>query len=216
MSTETVASQESPRSKRKVILDAAIDHFGEVGFDHTKWATVADEVGIGQTALYHYFESKSHCLLTIMRMELDRSLTGFREATSGVSDATRALKAAIASAYEATPREALQRRILHNHMDILSTPRQSEREEEERQLSRELVRDIEAEWAALIQRGTDRGVFVDRDPNITARLVLGLVVSVWRWYRSGGSVSLEEITEMTTDACLRIVRIRAPRKTAKR
>jgi TetR/AcrR family transcriptional regulator, cholesterol catabolism regulator len=216
MSAEAAATRESPRSKRKVILDAAIDHFGEVGFEHTKWATVADEVGIGQTALYHYFESKSHCLLTIMRMELDRSLANFREATSGIDDPTEALQAAIASAYEATPREALQRRILHNHMDMLSTPRQSEREEGERNLSREAVREIEVEWTALIQRGIDKGVFLERDPKITARLVLGLVVSVWRWYRSDGPLSLEDITEMIADACLRIVRVRAPRNAAKR
>ncbi|QUH02052.1 TetR family transcriptional regulator [Saccharopolyspora erythraea] len=211
----SVASRESSRSKRKVILDAAIDHFGAVGFEHTKWATVADQVGIGQTALYHYFESKSHCLLTIMRMQLDSSLVGFREATSVVADPTRALKAAIASAYEATEREALQRRILHNHMDLLSTPRQSKREEAERQACRELVRDIEAEWAELVQRGIDKGVFLERDPVITARLVLGLVVSVWRWYRSDGSTSLEEITEVITDSCLRMVRVRAPRSTRK-
>ncbi|GAA0557256.1 TetR/AcrR family transcriptional regulator [Saccharopolyspora spinosporotrichia] len=210
-----MASRESARSKRKVILDAAIDHFGAVGFEHTKWATVADQVGIGQTALYHYFESKSHCLLTIMRMQLDSSLAGFREATSGVADPTRALKAAIASAYEATEREALQRRILHNHMDLLSTPRQSKREEAERQACRELVRDIEAEWAELIRRGIDKGVFLDRDPVVTARLVLGLVVSVWRWYRSDGSTSLDEITEVITDSCLRMVRVRAPRNTRK-
>ena len=36
-----------------------------------KWAKIADEVGIGQTALYHYFESKAHCLLTIMSLELE-------------------------------------------------------------------------------------------------------------------------------------------------
>jgi AcrR family transcriptional regulator len=216
MSTETVASRESSRSKRKMILDAAIDHFGEVGFEHTKWATVADEVGIGQTALYHYFESKSHCLLTIMRMQLDRSLEQFQEATSGVVDPSKALEGAIASAYEATPREALQRRILHNHMDLLSTPRQSQREEAEREQCRELVGDIEAEWTALVQRGIDDGVFVDRDATVTARLVLGLVVSVWRWYRAEGSMTLEEITDVVTDACLRMVRATPSRTPAKK
>ncbi len=220
MSAETVASRESSRSKRKVILDAAIDHFGEVGFEHTKWATVADEVGIGQTALYHYFESKSHCLLTIMRMQLDQSLTRFREVTSGLSDATKALEAGIAAAYEATPREALQRRILHSHMDLLATPRQSEREEAERQQSRQLVEEIEAEWTALIRRGINEGAFVRRDAKVTARLVLGLVVSVWDWYREGGSMSLDKITDVVTDACLRIVGVapsRTPaRKTRKR
>ena len=55
----------------RVILAAAIDSFGADGYEHTKWAKIADEVGIGQTALYHYFESKAHCLLTIMSLELE-------------------------------------------------------------------------------------------------------------------------------------------------
>ena len=66
----TVPETEGPRSKRARILTAAIDSFGQDGYEHTKSAKVADEVGIGQTALYHYFESKAHCLLTIMSMEL--------------------------------------------------------------------------------------------------------------------------------------------------
>lgn len=207
MPTQTLSTGESPRSKRKVILDAAIDHFGEVGFEHTKWATIASQVGIGQTALYHYFESKSHCLLTIMRMELDQSLARVREATDGIKDPEKALAAAITSAYEgASPRDALQRRILQNHMDLLSTPRQSEREEAERQRSRELVREIEAEWAALIRRGIKAGVFVKQDAHLATRLVLGLVVSIWRWYRPGGPLSLDQITEMVKNASLKMLR----------
>ena len=76
---QALAETEGPRSKRAVILAAAIDSFGHDGYEHTKWAKIADEVGIGQTALYHYFESKAHCLLTIMSLELSRSLERFRE-----------------------------------------------------------------------------------------------------------------------------------------
>src|SRR5690606_10528447 len=162
---------------------------------------------LGQTALYHYFESKSHCLLTIMRMELDQSLARVREATDGIKDPEKALAAAITSAYEgASPRDALQRRILQNHMDLLSTPRQSEREEAERQRSRELVREIEAEWAALIRRGIKAGVFAKQDAHLATRLVLGLVVSIWRWYRPGGPLSLDQITEMVKNASLKMLR----------
>jgi hypothetical protein len=67
------------RSKRTAILDAAVDAFGEHGYEATKWSLVAEQVGIGQTALYHYFESKVHCLLTIMRTELSRSHGQFLE-----------------------------------------------------------------------------------------------------------------------------------------
>src|SRR6266508_6031767 len=90
---QALLEQEGPRSKRAVILSAAIDSFGQDGYEHTKWAKIADQVGIGQTALYHYFESKAHCLLTIMTLELTRSLERFREVTADVDQANKALEA---------------------------------------------------------------------------------------------------------------------------
>ncbi|MEU1162209.1 helix-turn-helix domain-containing protein [Streptomyces sp. NPDC005921] len=53
-----VDPEEGPRSKRGAILVAAVERFGEDGYENTKWSEVADRVGIGQTALYHYFESR--------------------------------------------------------------------------------------------------------------------------------------------------------------
>ena len=196
---------EGPRSKRALILTAAIEKFGKDGYEHTKWATIAEQVGIGQTALYHYFESKAHCLLTIMSLELRRSLEAFREVTTDVDGADKALKAAIATAYAVTPREVLQMRILQSHMDLLATPRPSEKEEVEREKARALVRDIESEWTALLKRGMAAGDFPKRDAHAMATLVLAIVVSVWRWYRPGGPMTLDEVRELYTGACLRAV-----------
>jgi len=196
---------EGPRSKRAVILTAAIESFGRDGYEHTKWAKIADQVGIGQTALYHYFESKAHCLLTIMSLELTRSLELFREVTADVVPADKALEAAIAAAYDVTPREVLQMRILQSHMDLLATPRPSEKEEAERQRARALVRDIETEWTALLERGMKAKDFPKRDPHALATVVLGMVVSVWRWYRPGGPMSLDDVRQLMSGACLRVV-----------
>ena len=194
-----------PRSKRADILAAAIDSFGRDGYEHTKWAKVADKVGIGQTALYHYFESKAHCLLTIMNLELSRSLERFREVTADVPQADKALEAAIGAAYDVSPREVLQMRILQNHMDLLATPRPSEKEESERQAARKHVREIEQEWTALIQRGMKAKTFPKRDAHALATVVLAMVVSVWRWYRPGGRMTLEQVRDLISDACLRVV-----------
>lgn len=206
MSTETEVRRESPRSKRSLILSVAIDQFGKVGYEHTKWASIADEVGIGQTALYHYFESKAHCLLTIMRLELADSAERFTAATAETSDPVEALRAAVAASLEASPTDASQRRILQNHMDLLATERQSVKEEAERLRSRELVAKIEQDWTDLIARGIKSGDFVDSDPHLLGRLVLALIISVWRWYRPGGKITLDEITTLITDAALRVVR----------
>jgi AcrR family transcriptional regulator len=202
---QTLPETEGPRSKRARILTAAIDSFGQDGYEHTKWAKIADEVGIGQTALYHYFESKGHCLLTIMSMELARSLERFREVTAAAPGAREALEAAIAAAYDVTPREVSQMRILQSHMDLLATPRPSEKEEAERQRSRELVREIESEWTALLKRGMKSKEFPKRDPHAIATVVLAMIVSVWRWYRPGGRMTLDQVRELITGACLRVV-----------
>ncbi|MFL6107392.1 MAG: TetR family transcriptional regulator [Marmoricola sp.] len=202
---QPVQEVEGPRSKRALILAAAIKSFGEDGYEHTKWAKISDEVGIGQTALYHYFESKAHCLLTIMSLELSRSLERFREVTADVTSADKALTCAIEAAYDVTPREVLQMRILQNHMDLLATPRPSEKEEVERQRARGLVRDIEQEWTGLLARGMKAGDFPQRDPHALATVVLAMVVSVWRWYRPRGPMSLDQVRELITSACLRVV-----------
>ncbi|MCF8571900.1 TetR/AcrR family transcriptional regulator [Gordonia sp. HY002] len=208
MSTTTAdkAKSDGPRSKRNRILEVATQQFGKEGYEHTKWASVAGEVGIGQTALYHYFESKAHCLLTIMRVELTDSVTRFEEGIAGITDPVEALRGAISASLHGEPLDVLQRRILQNHMDILATPRQSEKEEAERQRSREIVSSIEQNWTDLIQRGQDAGVFdASVDAVITARFVLGTVVSVWRWYRPSGPLSLHELIGNVAEAAVRMV-----------
>lgn len=200
-----------PRSKRARILAVAIEQFGRNGYDQTKWASVAEEVGIGQTALYHYFESKAHCLLTIIRLELIDSDIRFAELTVDIADPREALRAAVAAALRGNATDSLQRRVLQNRMDILATPRQSAKEENERLQSRELVATITKKWADLIARGQQQGVFVDDvAPALLARLVLGLLESVWLWYRPEGGIPLDEITETVADSAVRMVTTPAP------
>jgi hypothetical protein len=67
------------------------------------------------------------------------------------------------------------------------------------------VRDIENEWTALIKRGMRAGDFPKRDAHAMATLVLAMVVSVWRWYRPGGPMTLDQVRELYTGACLRVV-----------
>jgi TetR/AcrR family transcriptional regulator, cholesterol catabolism regulator len=199
-------AQDGPRSKRAAILATAVTKFGDVGYEATKWSDIADEVGIGQTALYHYFESKAHCLLTIMRLGLRNSETAFREAVSGASGDLDALRAAVGAAYAVSELEVQQNRILQANVSLLANPRASEREEVERMASRDLVARIERNWEELLERGMASGEFARRDPQLSARGLLGLIVSVWRWYRPGGPLSLDEVSRFVTDSCVRMVR----------
>src|SRR3982751_2275571 len=81
----------SSRSKRADILRVATAIFGRDGYEHSKWADVAAEVGIGSTALYHYFESKLHCLYVIMADALEADLKDFERITNESEDYVTAL-----------------------------------------------------------------------------------------------------------------------------
>ncbi|WP_431875756.1 TetR family transcriptional regulator [Amycolatopsis sacchari] len=206
MSIEALTDvSDGPRSKRPAILAAAVECFGEVGYEATKWSEVADRVGIGQTALYHYFESKAHCLLTIMRLGLRNSDVAFRRATEDAMTAEAALRAATAAAYALSPQEVQQNRILQANISLLANARSSEREERERQACRELVARVERNWAELVERGVRAGEFPEHDPVIMARSLLGLIVSVWRWYRPDGPQSLASVSEFIVGCCVRMV-----------
>jgi AcrR family transcriptional regulator len=74
-------------------LRTATRYFGENGYEATKLADVAAAVGIGSTALYHYFESKLHCLFVIMADALGIFRSDFDRHTSEHEDYTDALLA---------------------------------------------------------------------------------------------------------------------------
>src|SRR5437763_1095705 len=95
----------SPRSKREQILSVATAYFGEHGYEDTKWADVAAAVGIGSTALYHYFESKLHALYVIMADALEAFQTDFDRVTREHADYLDALVEVLRSGYELTDQE---------------------------------------------------------------------------------------------------------------
>ncbi|GAA4839341.1 TetR/AcrR family transcriptional regulator [Actinomycetospora corticicola] len=196
---------DGPRSKRPAILAAAVECFGETGYEGTKWSAVAGRVGIGQTALYHYFESKAHCLLTVMRLGLRNSDVAFHAATADAPTALAALRAAVGAAYALSPQEVQQNRILVANIGLLAAARSSEREETERLASRELVARVERNWVELLERGIRAGEFPDRDPVIMARSLLGLLTGVWRWYRPDGALDLDDIATYMAGCAARMV-----------
>src|SRR3954452_1280088 len=143
------APRPSSRSKRADILATASRYFGEHGYEDTKWADIAAEVGIGSTALYHYFESKLHCLYVIMGEALESFSTDFDRITKEHDDYVEALVAVLRSGYDITDEEVLRLRVLVAEQGLVGIRRTSPREEEARALARSRTRDLEFAWAAF-------------------------------------------------------------------
>src|SRR5918994_770957 len=87
--------RQKPGVKKEQILEVAIDYFGRYGYEETKWADVAAAVDIGSTALYHYFESKQHCLFEIMAKTVAHHQDEFIEATRSADDYASGLVTAL-------------------------------------------------------------------------------------------------------------------------
>src|SRR3954451_19236764 len=88
------------RTKRHDVLKAATDRFGRDGYEHTKWADIAADVGVGAPALYHYFESKQHCLYVIMDEAVEDFHGRFVATTAAERDPLRAIDAVLAGCFD--------------------------------------------------------------------------------------------------------------------
>ena len=195
----------SSRSKRDLILAAATTHFGSEGYEDSKWADVAKAVGVGSTALYHYVESKLHCLYCITADALEAQREQFERSTRDADDFYGALVAALRAGFDLGEQEVLRNRVIIAEQALLAIHRTSPREEEERQRARERTRDLEFAWATFLSRGMQQGVIPEADPRLATRAVLGLHNSVWHWYRPGGVLTLGQVSDFYVARCLTVL-----------
>ena len=192
--------------KRAEILDAATDRFGRDGYEDTKWADIAADVGVGPTALYHYFESKQHCLFVIM----DQAIEGFharfdraRRCASRPPRRTRRRSWSTASASAtATSSATASSWPSRGSWPVRVNPRARR---QARQAVRERARDLEFAWATFLARAMEQGAIPEGDPRLLTRAILGLYNSVWHWYRPNGAVALDHAGEFYVARILAMV-----------
>ena len=201
---QKTGSAASSRSKRQEILTTAIDHFGRRGYEYTKWADIATDVGLGSTALYHYFESKLHCLFEIHAEALEAERDRFETLTADRSDFGPTLVRVLNGLFDLTELEVLRNRVLVAEEGLIAVARKSPREEEARRLARARMRDIEFAWATFLTRGMEQGAIPEADPRLLTHALLGLYKSVWHWYRPGGGLSLDDVRDFFVERCLAV------------
>jgi TetR/AcrR family transcriptional regulator, cholesterol catabolism regulator len=197
--------------KRDDILAAAIERFGRDGYEHTKWADIAADVGVGPTALYHYFESKRHCLFVIMDLALEDERARFEALTATDTDHIAALRSLLEDRFGLSEHEVLRNRLLVAEQGLLAQPCDSPREDEARQRAREHTRDLELAWVAFLARAIEAGAIPEAPPRLMARAILGLYNSVWLWYRPNGTVDLDRVAGFFTGRILAMLGVEPDR-----
>src|SRR4051794_12471501 len=114
-------------AKRDDILAAATERFGRDGYEDTKWADIASDVGVGPTALYHYFESKQHCVYVIMEQALESFGTRFADITAAGDDPVQTLIAVIDDVFDVDDHDVQRIRVLVAEQGLLAGPSGSPR-----------------------------------------------------------------------------------------
>ena len=186
--------------KRDEILAAATERFGRNGYEDTKWADIAGDVGVGPTALYHYFESKQHCLYVIMDRAIESFLARFEELTADAGTGPLdVLAQLIADCFDVTELEVQRNRVLVAQQGMLAGPGRSPREEEARQAARARTRELELAWTTFLARAMQEGAIPAADPRLMTRAILGLYNSIWHWYRPSGAVALDRVAAFFTE-----------------
>ena len=192
-------------AKRDEILATATERFGRDGYEDTRWADIAADVGVGPTALYHYFESKQHCLYVIMDMTIEGFRARFEELTAAHPEPLEALMAVMRDTFDVAEHDVQRNRVLVAEQGLLAGRSSSPREEEARQAARARTRDLEFAWATFLDRAMQRGAIPENDPRLMTRAILGLYNSIWHWYRPNGLVALDRVAEFFTERSLALL-----------
>jgi AcrR family transcriptional regulator len=192
-------------SKREEILAAATARFGRDGYEHTRWADVAADVGVGPTALYHYFESKQHCLYVIMDEAIEDFRARFVAFTTGAQEPLNGLAAVLQDCFDLTEQDVLRNRVLVCEQGLLASQRPSAREEQARRQAGARARDLDFAWATFLADAMRQGAIPESDPRLLTRAILGLYNSIWQWYRRDGIVTLETVSAFFTERALGMI-----------
>jgi AcrR family transcriptional regulator len=186
-------------------LAAAVARFGADGYEHTRWADIAADVGVGPTALYHYFESKQHCLYVIVDEAIENFRARFVSLTTDVDEPLNALAAVLQDCFAISDEEILRNRVLDAEQGLLAMPRTSPREEEARQRARARAQELELAWARFLDDAMQQDVIPEADPRLLTRAILGLYNSIWQWYRPGGIVRLDPVADFFKERVLAMI-----------
>lgn len=179
---------------RDDILDAAAQVFRQKGFHGASMADIADAVKLQKASLYHHVSSKQEILLAL----LDRALEMLFEQVDVVA------KLPLSADEKLRQMVQIYLRLLAENSDLSSVLLFEHRSLEPDQHKRHIPnRDrFEALWRDVIQDGVQSGLFACEDVSLAARGLMGIMNWTLTWFRSNGSLSIEQVADQYTSMYL--------------
>ena len=188
---------DTPRKElvREQLIDIAAQLFERNGYAQTSLGDIAGEIGLGRSAIYHYFSSKEEILAMLVENGALKPATDLdalmRE--PGLSPRERIRRAIVGGIERRLRQGARFLTLIHLEAQI---PRELQA------IYNDSRRKIHAFYAACIADGIRSGDFYDTDPKIAAFAVIGMANWTSRWYSPSGSMPPEEIAAAIADLAI--------------
>jgi TetR/AcrR family transcriptional regulator, cholesterol catabolism regulator len=172
---------------REAILESAAQVFRQKGFHGASMAEIAEVVQLQKASLYHHFSSKQDILLELLDRALEMVTERMMLVMAQDVPADEKLRLAMCSYLK----------TLSEQGDLVSVMLLEHRSLEPEYRSRHIPnRDrFEQMWRDLIQQGVETGVFACDNIPLTVRGLMGVMNWTITWYRPGGELSIDEISD---------------------
>ncbi|HVW31674.1 MAG TPA: TetR/AcrR family transcriptional regulator [Acidimicrobiia bacterium] len=167
------------------ILKIAAEVFFEQGYHGAKLEDIARQAGIVKGSLYHYFESKEHMYERLI--DEVRSLADIGAETRADLPVEERLAEIVRRRVELVVRNPVEIGIISRHlvrMDGVAG-----------EWARSYRRNFLHGLRAIIEEGQAAGTFRAGDPDVLATFILGTITVVTEWYRPGGRIPADGLTE---------------------
>lgn len=172
---------------KEAILESAAQVIRKKGFHAASMADIAESVPLKKASLYHHFASKQEILLELLNRALEMVSERMMLVMEQDRPADEKLRMAMRSFL----------RTLSEQGDLVSILLLEHRSLDPEFHSRHIpTRDrFENMWRVLIQEGVESGVFVCEDVALTVRGLMGVMNWTITWYRPGGKLEIDEISD---------------------
>ncbi|MBZ6079297.1 TetR/AcrR family transcriptional regulator [Microvirga puerhi] len=180
---------------REQLIDIAAELFDRKGYAQTSINDIAKALGLGRSAVYHYFRNKEEILAALVEAEALTPSNLLRELIeeTGLS-ATERLRRAVV--------DGIVRRLSSGARFILLSRLETQIPEELGPLYNLGRRHIYDFYVRCISEGIANGEFREVDPKIAAFAVIGMANWTSRWYSPSGPKTPVEIADVIADLAL--------------
>jgi AcrR family transcriptional regulator len=181
--------------RREEVLAAIAQIFYTKGYDAASIQDIADEVGILKGSLYYYISSKEDVLFELIQSYHDATREYFEDIVRSTDSVVVKLRRFIETETAHTARNLVKSSLFYTEWKSLSDERQgiiiAQRDRHDK-FVQECIND-----------GQGKGIFrTNLNPKIASLGILGMVNSVYRWYKPDGDSSAEEVGQSFADLVL--------------